>query len=75
VVDGHISCAQRKQERPPFNHHPSLLGDLEGKKCESEHVESTNFAVLQKIMEEVRVWIMAGAKHLANFVSHHRLQF
>jgi hypothetical protein len=35
VVDGHISCAKRKQERPPFNHHPSLLGDLEEKKYES----------------------------------------
>jgi hypothetical protein len=31
--------------------------------------------VLQRIKEEVRVWIMAGAKHLDNFVNHHRLQF
>jgi hypothetical protein len=32
-VDGHISCAKCKRERPSLDHHPSLLGGLEGKKC------------------------------------------
>jgi hypothetical protein len=34
-----------------------------------------HFAVLQKIKKVVRVWIMAGAKHLAIFMSHPPLQF
>ena len=33
-----------------------------------EHTESTNFMVLQRIKDEARLWILAGAKHLSTFL-------